>query len=212
MFKKIILLAILPIISFSQTHTLKIGLKVGSSFSTTSAQEKMEGFNLNKEDKNIMNYPGVLLGLYIKSKEKEVKKLNILYSFQSELLYNQKGYKYSNNDLSYYRERFNYIELSPNFNVRKGKISLHTGAYYALLIGGKRLKYNEITGYSSYQYDSFTFSNIDYGINLGTSLKINKNMVLSIRYSRGITSYSKDIESKNINYQLCLEYLFSQKK
>jgi hypothetical protein len=203
-------------IGFGQLNSPRIGFKIGNSFSTVTANLNglsLEAWNgISEKDKTILKNPGLILGLYTTSKSRSFFINSLSYKIQNELLCHQKGYKYSNIPISYIRERFNYAEMSSNFNlIILEKISLNIGPYWGLLIGGKQLKYNE-AGYSSFEYDAFIFRKVDYGMNLGLSLILNETTNINLRYGQGLKNYNEGMNSKHVTYQLSLEYLFSEQQ
>ena len=213
--KNLLILGIfLPLISFGQLNTEKptIGIKVGNSFSTISSENSINWPGLSEKNKSVMKNPGVIFGIYTNSKKRKFFIKNIFYSFQHELLYHQKGYKYTNIPTSYVRERLNYLEINSNYNIILGKLYLHSGFYAGFLLGGKELRYNEDLGYSSFEYDAFSFVNVDHGFNTGFSIPINNSMRFSFRYAQGLINYDTFTTAKNITYQATLNYIFPREK
>ena len=203
-------------IGFGQLDNSRIGFKLGDSFSTITANNfngvSLDSwYGISEKDKTVLKNPGLIIGLYTTTKTRNFFINNLTYKIQNELYYHQKGYKYSNNPVSYFRERFNYIEFTSQFNlIILNTISLDIGPYWAFFIDGKQLRYNEDYGFSSFDYDVFTFSNIDFGINTGFSFYLSKVTNINLRFGHGLKNYINDVDSKNITYQISFGYLFPE--
>ena len=214
--KLLLILLCLPFIGFGQLDNPRIGMKVGNSFSTITANNfnslPLEEWNgISEKDRTILKNPGLIIGLYTTTKTRKFFINSLTYKIQNELFYHQKGYKYSKQPVSYFRERFNYIEFTSLFSlIIMNNISLDLGPYWGFFTGGKQLQYHEDYGFSSFDYDVFTFSNIDFGVNTGLSFYLNNVTNINFRFGKGMKNYLDDLDSKNITYQISFGYLFRQ--
>lgn len=151
------------------------------------------------------------------------------FALQPELLYNRLGFvtKITETAPGYFYNSKNNVSLNYlsipvmcKFNIYDG-LSLDGGPQLGILLNGEQKYVYEETYLGNRNYSEETidakknFKSIDFGLNIGTSYKIENNMVFSLRYYFGLSDLWKEyfdedfiLGYKNKNLQFSVGYIF----
>ena len=182
--KKILLLAVVTVLGFTNVNAQKIkfGAKGGLNFATISGDntkgiDLVTAFNL-----------GVISEIPVSEK----------FSFQPELMYSGQGYGFNDNTiaLSYLN-----IPLIGKYYLTKG-FSVEAGPQLGFLFSAKNEKIDV----------KDSFNTFDFGVNFGLGYKLDNGLNFGARYNVGLTDINKleNSSSKNKNsvFQVSVGYFF----
>lgn len=182
--KKILLLAVLTVLGFTNANAqkIKLGVKGGLNFATVSG-DSTKGI----DGVTSFNF-GVLSEIPISEK----------FSFQPELMYSGQGYSFNDNTIAL---SYMNIPLMGKYYVVKG-LSVEAGPQIGFLFSAK----NEKTDVKD------SFKKVDFGVNFGLGYKLNNGLNFGARYNLGLTDINNvdNFNSKNKNavLQLSIGYFF----
>ncbi|RKR09269.1 outer membrane protein with beta-barrel domain [Flavobacterium sp. 90] len=182
--KKILLLAVLTVLGFTNVNAQKIkfGVKGGLNFANISGD--------NTKDADLVtsfNF-GVLSEIPISEK----------FSFQPELMYSGQGYSFNDNTvaLSYLN-----VPLMGKYYLTKG-FSVEAGPQIGFLLAAKNEKINV----------KDSFNTVDFGVNFGLGYKLDNGLNFGVRYNLGLTDINNvdnsSIKNKNSVFQVSVGYFF----
>jgi hypothetical protein len=182
--KKMLLLAVLTVLGFTNVNAQKIkfGVKGGLNFANISGD--------NTKDADLVtsfNF-GVLSEIPISEK----------FSFQPELMYSGQGYSFNDNTvaLSYLN-----VPLMGKYYLTKG-FSVEAGPQIGFLLAAKNEKINV----------KDSFNTVDFGVNFGLGYKLDNGLNFGVRYNLGLTDINNvdnsSIKNKNSVFQVSVGYFF----
>jgi opacity protein-like surface antigen len=191
--KKNVLLVALIVFSIT-IHAQTIIPKIGFTVAKIAASEEGDGENKSKL--------GLTLGAAVEIPFKDN------FSFQPELLFIQKGGKYTyseDDESSETKETINYLEIPVLFKVTFGdatKFYANAGPSFGFAIGGK-YKYEEnIDGDTDSESGDLKFGSgeeddykgLDLGFQLGGGVLIADKYIIDLRYGLGLSNISNEEE------------------
>jgi hypothetical protein len=182
--KKILLLAVVTVLGFTNVNAqkIKLGVKGGLNFATISG-DNTKGI----DGVTAFNF-GVLSEIPISDK----------FSFQPELMYSGQGYSFNDNTIAL---GYMNIPLMGKYYVVKG-LSVEAGPQIGFLLSAK----NEKTDVKD------SFKTVDFGVNFGLGYKLNNGLNFGARYNLGLTDINNVDNSNNKNknavLQLSIGYFF----
>jgi hypothetical protein len=198
--RKIVLLMALIVLSFTIRAQTVIP-KIGFTLAKIAASEDGDGENKSKL--------GLMLGAAVEIPFKDN------FSFQPELLFIQKGGKYTyseDDESSETKETINYLEIPVLFKATFGeatKFYANAGPSFGFAIGGK-YKYEEsFDGDTESDSGKLKFGSgeeddykgLDFGFQLGGGVLIADKYIIDLRYGLGLSNISNaedgDFKLKN---------------
>ncbi len=196
-----ILAAMLP----AQAQFVRVGAKAGGGVSNA----------LGSDTKSNVNYKASLHSGLILNLE-----FSPTFATQLEPQYSSKGFTYDD----YPTEQgealagdvaLRYIEVPLVARIRKAALFAEAGPYIGFLLNVNsdvnRLQLQSgqdpvVLGEQEFVTDDF--EKIDYGYAVGGGLILESGFFISVRNTGGFRSFSKDLEQRNINWQLSIGYIF----
>jgi opacity protein-like surface antigen len=174
--KSILILSIAVALGFSSQAKAQssygVGIRGGVNFS-----------KLNNTDFNPGKHTGLLLGLYFDSPI-----YDDLILFQPEVLYDQKGFKFGDNDF-----RVDYVEVPLNFRVNFVNPSgvlpyVYFGPYVAFKVN---TSFPDQVPEGAQDILSDQVKTTDFGIDFGAGVDFG-HLTVGVRYDAGLTDAFKD--------------------
>ena len=185
--KKILVLAVLTVLGFTNANAQKIkfGAKVGINISNitgdnTSSLEPVSAFNF-----------GLVTEIPIAKK----------FSFQPELMLSGQGYSFKGSDGNIVGLNYLNVPLMAKYYLTKG-LSLEAGPQIGYLLSAK----NESTNVKD------TFKKVDLAANLGIGYKLENGLNFGARYNFGLSNINNLDNSsskyRNEVFQVSVGYFF----
>jgi hypothetical protein len=182
--KKILLLAVVTVLGFTNSNAqkIKLGVKGGLNFASVSG-DNTQGIDVV----TAFNF-GVLSEIPISEK----------FSFQPELMYSGQGYSFNDDTIAL---SYMNIPLMGKYYLVKG-LSVEAGPQIGFLFSAK----NEKTDVKD------SFKTFDFGVNFGLGYKLNNGLNFGARYNLGLTDINdvdnSSSKNKNAVLQLSVGYFF----
>ncbi|WP_460615145.1 porin family protein [Hymenobacter seoulensis] len=178
--KKLLLsaLAVASLANVAAAQNVRFGVKAGASLTN------LEGDNAGLNGNKFGFHGGLLTNIGI----------NDAFSVQPELLYSQKGSKYTvnGNDVI---NRFNYVDLPVMFRVNAGGLFFEAGPQLGFLASAKR----EIGSTSVDIKDGY--NTIDFGYAAGLGYQLSSGPGIGLRYNGGLTNIPQKNTVGNVTTQ-----------
>ncbi len=156
--------------------------------------------------------PGFAAGLFLNHS------LNDVISLQAEILYAQKGLKYTQEGHGEGKNTMNYIEVPVlgqyNFELnRQSEFNIFLGGYASLWTDGKYIytsndPYEKETDKVDFKSKDYKYNRIDAGFIGGVSFQIAR-VVIDLRYTHSVISSSQEVADGKLNrvFSLCFGYI-----
>lgn len=191
--------AMLGLTLMSLAYSQSFGVKGGANISTISKENTWGDTN---------SKIGFYVGAYMNAP------VNALLSIQPELIYNNLGVKYENNNTSH-TLNLNYISMPIMFQFELiPKFYVEGGPQFGVLVGNKN-KYQSDSK-TIIEKDKDAYNQLDLSGGIGLGFKFN-NMAIGARYTIGFTDIKKngstswknsDKQLRNSGFQVGLQYGF----
>ena len=190
---------VLGLTMMSLAYSQSFGVKGGANISTISKENTWGDTN---------SKIGFYVGAYMNAP------VNALLSIQPELIYNNLGVKYENNNTSH-TLNLNYLSMPIMFQFELiPKFYVEGGPQFGVLIGNKN-KYQSDSK-TIIEKDKDAYNQLDLSGGIGLGFKFN-NMAIGGRYIIGFTDIKKngstswknsDKQLRNSGFQVGLQYVF----
>ncbi len=191
--KTSIILILTLLINFQNVNSqTKFGIKTGLNLCKVKYDDA-ETDNLISPYKKLK--PGINAGLFV------LKDLNKIMTVGIDILYTQKGLKYSQPSYREGKNTMNYIEipatggLNYHFN-RNSKMSTYIGGYYAYWISGKYISQDNYTSIKTitnvdFNNPDWEYNRNDAGILTGLRfIQEKRNIFFDLRYTHSMLTSS----------------------
>jgi hypothetical protein len=172
---------------------VSLGLKAGGSLSSFSGKQATN-------DENLFGFHG---GVFANIG------LTSLFAFQPELIYSQKGAKFSSVDLT---RRLSYLDIPLAFHINADGLFFEAGPQVGFLLSAK-----DKVGTVSVDRKS-AFNTVDFGYLFGLGFQRKSGLGIGLRYNGGFTNVEKAVTTGNVTvqnnirnsaFQLYLTYSFN---
>ena len=190
---------LLGVTMMSLAYSQSFGVKGGANISTISKENTWGDTN---------SKIGFYVGAYMNAP------VNALLSIQPELIYNNLGVKYENNNTSH-TLNLNYISMPIMFQFELiPKFYVEGGPQFGILIGNKNKYQSDSKTIIEKDKDAYNQLDLSGGIGLGFKFS---NMAIGARYIIGFTDIKKngstswknsDKQLRNSGFQVGLQYGF----
>lgn len=200
-----------PLLAVQAQYT-RFGAKAGGGFSSAMGGDASEQINY---------LAGFHTGLIFSYEF--VSRLAV----QAELNYSQKGFVYSeymvdgsNGEYLSGDMRLHYLELPLLLKIQKGGLFAEAGPYVGFMPG----KNSDVNRFSSSGivpepidmgpelFPINDFNRWDYGYAVGVGLIMDNGFFVSLRNTGGFRSFSKDLDQKNLVWQLSVGFLMAPRR
>jgi hypothetical protein len=126
--------------------------------------------------------------------------LNEKWTAQLEMIFIQKGSKYTGNpdigDYSYYNLRLNYLEVPLLFQFHQKKFTFELGPSFGYLISSQEDYYLN----NGPAFNPYSFKNTEIGAGAGIEYRLIKNLFINWRYSNSILAIRKYTPATRTRY------------
>jgi hypothetical protein len=184
---------LLVFIQISAKSQISFGIKYGINLTSVKYEE-------STSEKLMKPYKKIKFGLLFGG-EAEIK-INRVLVLDIDLIYTQKGLKYSQPGYSEGKIKMNYVEMpfagkyligSP----KKNPFGIFVGGYFAYWLNGKYLKTDFKTGSKQNEAVDFNspdhqYNRTDIGFYTGISKKISRRWIFDLRYTHGMFSSARN--------------------
>ncbi|WP_051359903.1 porin family protein [Adhaeribacter aquaticus] len=189
--KKILCLLVACLgLTFAQAQSTRIGLKGGLTYSNIAGDLENESIYQNKLGFNggiTANFP--VIGNFL--------------SIQPEILYNQKGYQYQDEEFTFLgitRERkgkrnFNYIDVPVLAKINAGGIFFEAGPQISYLLGVRDNTEETINGIENKNYQRINkddLAELEIGYAVGLGFQASNGVSLGVRYNGSVQDLAKN--------------------
>ena len=177
--------------SSAQAQSIRFGVKAGANLSNLAGDLTGKG----QYDNRFGFHGGVMLNFGL---------ANDLVSIQPELLYSQKGFKYSDQAFGIYRNtgsvRYDYLDVPVLVRVKVSGVFFELGPQYSYLMNIASNRTQSLGGITVNSGGSSNLASVnrnELGYVGGIGFQSSQGVLLGVRYNGAFTDFAKDGYSNN---------------
>lgn len=177
--------------SSAQAQSIRFGVKAGANLSNLAGDLIGKG----QYDNRFGFHGGVMLNFGL---------ANDLVSIQPELLYSQKGFKYSDQAFGIYRNtgsvRYDYLDVPVLVRVKVSGVFFELGPQYSYLMNIASNRTQTLGGITVNSGGTANLDNVnrnELGYVGGIGFQSSQGVLLGVRYNGAFTDFAKDGYSNN---------------
>lgn len=177
--------------SSAQAQSIRFGVKAGANLSNLAGDLTGKG----QYDNRFGFHGGVMLNFGL---------ANDLVSIQPELLYSQKGFKYSDQAFGIYRNtgsvRYDYLDVPVLVRVKVSGVFFELGPQYSYLLNIASNRTQTLGGITVNSSGTANLDNVnrnELGYVGGLGFQSSQGVLLGVRYNGAFTDFAKDGYSNN---------------